>query len=69
MTEDSDRIGSDLIRGVKPIANELGWTPRQVFHAHEAGHLPTFKIGRAVCARRSTLRDHISRLERETRAA
>ncbi len=69
MAEDIDRIGSDLIRGVKKISAELGWSPRQTFHAHEAGHIPTFKIGRAVCARRSTLRDHITRLERETRAA
>ena len=59
----SDRIGDDLIRGGKPLAQELGLTERQIYHAADKGLLPLFRIGKLVCGRRSTLREHIARLE------
>ncbi len=55
----------DLLTGVKAIAAHLGWTERQVLHQHEKGLIPTFKQGRLVCARRSTLAKHFAKRERE----
>lgn len=63
MTDTSNRIGDDLIRGAKPLADYLGWSERQVYNAHAKGNLPTFNIGRALCARRSTLHAHLAALE------
>ena len=60
---DGNRIGDDLIRGAKPLADFLGWSERQVYNAHARGVLPTFNLGRALCARRSSLRAHIAALE------
>lgn len=45
----------DLARGMKAIAEHLGVTVRQGFHLHEQRLIPTFHIGRSVCARRSEL--------------
>ncbi len=58
----SDQI--DLIRGVKGISRVLGMTERQTYHLLENGHLRgAFKLGRAWCARPSTLLAEIRRLE------
>lgn len=53
----------DLLTGIAAIAVHLGWTSRQVLHQHEKGLIPTFKQGRIVCARRSTLANHFAALE------
>lgn len=45
----------DLAKGMKAIADHLGVTIRQGFHLHEQGLIPTFHIGRSVCAKRSEL--------------
>lgn len=55
----------DLLHGVAAIADHLGMTERQVLHRHERGGLPTFKIGRAVCASKSYLAEHFRRLSEE----
>ncbi|GEL42258.1 hypothetical protein MEX01_28490 [Methylorubrum extorquens] len=46
---------NDLLHGVPAIAAEMRLSPRQIYHLAEKHGLPTFKIGRTVCARRSTL--------------
>lgn len=57
----------DLLTGVAAIASHLGWTERQVLHQHEKGMIPTFKQGRLVCARRSTLAKHFEAQEAAAR--
>ena len=44
----SERIGDDLIRGGRPLAQELGLTTRQVYHAADKGQLPLFRIGKLL---------------------
>lgn len=46
---------TELLTGHKAIARFLGLSPRQVSWHDERGNLPTFKIGRTVCARKATL--------------
>lgn len=71
MTDDHSH--ADLLYGVKAIAAFLGLTDRQAQHRIDDGALPTFRLGgRArgtICARRSTLRDHLAQLERAAREA
>lgn len=45
----------DLLYGVEPIRAYICMTAAQVYHLHARGQLPTFKIGKKVCARRSDL--------------
>lgn len=54
---------SDLLYGVAAIAKHLQLTPKQVYHLHDKGDLPTFKTGATVCARRSTLAKHFAAQE------
>lgn len=49
------KANADLCYGADAIAAHLGIEPRQVYHLHENERLPTFKVGRKVCARRSAL--------------
>ncbi len=62
-------IGLDILTGAKEIARFLGMTPRQVSWHHEQGNLPTFLMGRTVCARKSTLVQWVEDQERESREA
>ncbi|AWN47162.1 DNA-binding protein [Methylobacterium terrae] len=50
----------DLLYGVPAIAGAFGWKVRQVHHLKDAHGLPTFKIGRTVCARRTEVRRWIT---------
>lgn len=59
----SDAQESDLLYGLEAIGKELGLGARQVQHLHDKGDLPTFKMGRTVCARRSTLAAHFAAQE------
>ena len=52
---------ADLLYGAAAIAGHLGFSPKQVYHLHDAGNLPTFKIGNKVCARRSELNAYFAR--------
>lgn len=56
----------DVLMGVLAIAKALGWTTRQVHHMKDEHGLPTFKIGKTVCARRGAIRDWLA--EREAAA-
>jgi hypothetical protein len=53
-------LSADLLWGVKPIARELGLTPRQTYHQLENGHLPAFKQSGKWVATRSALRRHFA---------
>lgn len=57
-------LTGDIVYGADALARELGLTRRQIYHAAAFRNLPTFKIGAAVCARRSTIRAWIEQQER-----
>lgn len=46
---------NDILIGADAIAGFMGLSRRQIYHATEYGHLPTFRIGSVICARRTTL--------------
>lgn len=60
MSDNNVPAAGDALYGVAAIAKHLQWTERQVLHRHEKGELPTFKIGRTVCATRSGLAAHFA---------
>lgn len=58
---------NDLLEGAEAIAEYLYGTPkrrRRIYDLHERGELPTFRLGRQVCARRSTLVEWIAAQEK-----
>ena len=63
MSDTRNGAGTDLLYGVPAIAAHLEMTQPQVYHLHNKGELPTFKIGGKVCARRSTLAKHFAAQE------
>ncbi len=46
---------SDLLHGVAAIAKFLNLRERQARHHIAEGRIPTFTLGRRVCARKSSL--------------
>lgn len=60
---------ADLLHGVNAIASHLNLTPKQVYHLHGNRGLPTFKMGKTVCARRSELDAHFARASTAARGA
>ena len=69
MNDTRDESPSDLLTGCDAIAKHLRWTVRQVKHRAASGELPVFRIGRTVCARRSTLAKHFAEQEAAARPA
>lgn len=65
MTQDDD----DVFYGVPAIADAIKFKPRQVHHLKDHHGLPTFKIGRNVCARRGALRDWLKQRETAEKAS
>lgn len=66
MTDDTE-----LLVGHKAIARFLGLSPRFVSWHDEQGRLPTFRVGKSVCARKSTMRQWLDQMEQngmETKA-
>lgn len=59
----------DLLYGVPAIAAYLGIRPRQAKHRVATGHIPTFRIGESICARRSTLTAWLAECEAKARKA
>jgi hypothetical protein len=57
-------LADDILTGAGQIAAYIGWPKRRVFYLLEGGQLPAFKIGSRWCARRTTLTNHIEKLER-----
>jgi hypothetical protein len=61
---ENEALAADLLNGVAAIAAFTGWPQRRVYYLAERGLLPVFKMGdRKWCARKSTLRTHIEKLE------
>lgn len=54
---------ADVLYQVRSIAAFLGMPEKAARHRIEAGEVPTFKIGRIVCARRSTLNAWLAECE------
>lgn len=67
MTDATDRKEADLLYGLEAIGDHLSLGARQVQYLHDKGDLPTFKMGRSVCARRSTLAAHFAEQEAAAR--
>lgn len=63
MTDDTE-----LLVGHKAIARFLGLSPRAVSWHDEQGRLPTFRMGKSVCARKSTIRQWLEEMEKSSSA-
>jgi excisionase family DNA binding protein len=61
----NDNLSADLLRGADAIAEFLGFPRRAIYHAVAKNHLPSFRIGETVCARKSTLTAWIAEQERK----
>lgn len=64
----SQNLSDDLMIGAKNIGDHMGISERQAFHMLENSQIPGFKLGNKWAARKSTLNEHIARLEREATA-
>ncbi|HEX7853839.1 MAG TPA: hypothetical protein VF503_09105 [Sphingobium sp.] len=60
MTNRTSPAAGDLLFGAAAVAQHLNLTKNQVTNFHRSGELPTFKVGRAICARISTLQAHFA---------
>jgi len=69
MDDTTRETSTDLLYGLVAIGKAIGLGARQVQHLHDKGDLPTFKMGRTVCARRSTLAAHFAAQEAAAREA
>lgn len=65
----TSRLSDDLMIGAAALAAWLGVPPRKVFYIAETKQLPFFKIGGKLAARKSTIKEHIAKLERESAVA
>jgi hypothetical protein len=59
--EKTEDLASDRLRGVVPIAEFLGETPRRVSYMIERNLIPYTKEGRSVVSHKSWLRAHYAR--------
>ena len=58
MSDDETEFAKDLLRGAEAIAEYLYGDRemrRKVYHLVQTSHLPTFKLGSMICARKSRL--------------
>ena len=55
-------LGDDLLWGLKPIAHELGLTPRQAANQIQTRRLPVSRLGGKLVASRSGLRRHFAQV-------
>jgi hypothetical protein len=65
--DDTSNNGADLLYGLDAIAEFVGLTVPQVKHQINVSGWPTFKQGRIVCTRRSTLAKHFAAQEEAAR--
>ena len=68
MTDTSVPAAGDLLYGIHAIAAFLGTKEQAAYHLCETKRIPFFKVGKTVCARRSTLARAIAELEAEAGA-
>ena len=63
MNYDNDN-DADLLMGAPAIAKFLGIGARVLYRLADEGHLPVFKLGGTLSARKSGLRKHLAQLEK-----
>ncbi len=66
MSHTSPKLADDILRGADQIAAFLFGDPkerRKVYHLVESSHLPHFRLGAIVCARKSRLIQWIEQQE------
>jgi hypothetical protein len=66
---EKDNLGDDILRGGHPIAkfvygDDSPASLQQVYRLAEMKKLPVFRLGKTICARRSTLRGFVEEQER-----
>ena len=73
MSEQDGRVTplakGDLLYGAPAIAEYLGVTDRVVYHRAETGEIPSFKIGKTICSRKTTLTEYMEALSEQPRSA
>ena len=63
------RIADDLLDGIPAIAEFIGLEERQAYHLATTKRIPVFRLGRKVCAMKSSLRAHFDALQKQAGAA
>ena len=66
---DAPETPPDLLYGMPAIAVHLGLKTPQARHLSDKGSIPTFKVGKLTCARRSTLNAWLAEREAAALAA
>jgi len=56
LAPDETALGSDLVWGIRAIADEIGRNPRQCFHLLENGRLPAKRVGGRWVTSRAALK-------------
>lgn len=59
-------LADDVLHGTREIADFLGLAPRNASYHIEQGRIPCFRLGKAVCARKSTLLQWVAEQERSS---
>ena len=54
-----------VLHGIPRIAEFINATERRTQWLHESRKIPTFKLGKLVCMRIGTWREHVAKLEQE----
>lgn len=62
-------LSDDLMIGAAALASWLGVPTRKVFYFAEKKQLPFFKIGGQLAGRKSTITEHVAKLERDSAVA
>jgi hypothetical protein len=60
---DTGNPPADLLYGAHAIAEFLGVKPRAAYHLIETKRIPFFKIGKTLCARRTSLAAKLDEFE------
>jgi len=69
MDHSNDNGAGDLLLGATAIATHLGINRRQTYRLIYGDHVPTFKLGGTVAARRSSLDKWLAQAEQGRVAA
>ena len=64
----TDKPKADTIYGIEAIADHVGMTVRQAKYRADIGQMPSFKMGRTVCASRAALNSWLGTLAGVRRA-
>ena len=62
----NNMLSDDMLKGAARIAAFTGFEPREIYRFHDTGALPTFKVGRHICARKSELEARLRGLQKQS---